>query len=442
MNLPARTTSDAQALGHLSLGIDTSGADQLPSLQELFYVMLSRKRLVLSIFCTVVLTAAVLVFGVLSPKYEASTTVLINVAQIAIPISDGAPASDFEKLSSFQTQKDVIKSVVVATEVVDKLQLQNSRALSNVEKLQLWVRDQRRLLGKWLGIDRWQRPEDPRAAAIEAVYTRLEIVSKPESQALKLSYRAYNPQEAEATLKAIIEQYSNYYYSRFQERARGMQSYIETRLADSNAKLAASEAAALAFRQSDKVDISEMRDRSGANSINEAGRPSLGGLTDNPQVQNELKLYILNMEKELQSLITMFSDRHPQVIDLRARIKRYSAALNSLPNKEVVWLRLKRELEANQEVVLNLRRSLERTRMFAESNTERIQVIQVIDPASVEDTPVSPKPRLAMFLAVISGLLFAIMSAFVADYLDPTIRSIRDAERSVGIRVLGSLSRM
>jgi uncharacterized protein involved in exopolysaccharide biosynthesis len=416
--------------------------DQLPSLQELFYVILSRKRLVLSIFFTVVSAAAVLIFGVLSPKYEASTTVLINVAQIAMPISDGAPASDFEKLSSFQTQKDVIKSVVVATEVVDNLNLKDSRALSKVEKFQLWLRDQRREVGKWLDIPNWQRPEDPRVSAIEAVYSRLEVLSKPESQALKLSYQAYNPQEAEATLKAIIEQYSNYFYSRFQDRAQGMQSYLEARLADSNTKLAASEAAVLAFRQSDKVDLSELRDRLGPDSVKEASRPALGGLTDNPQVQYEIKLYILNMEKELQSLITMYSDTHPQIIDLRERIKRYSAALNSLPNKEVVWLRLKRELEANQEVVLNVRRNLERTRMFAESNTERIQVIQVIDPASVDETPVSPKPRLAMLLAIVSGLLFAMMSAFVSDYLDPTIRSIRDAERSVGIRVLSSLSRM
>ncbi|CAM8630663.1 Polysaccharide chain length determinant N-terminal domain containing protein [Comamonadaceae bacterium] len=432
---PRQPTGDGTGASHL-------GTDQLPSMKELFYVILSRKRMVLGIFLTVVMAATVLVFGVLSPKFEASTTVLINVAQIAMPITDGAPASDFEKLSSFQTQKDVIKSVVIASEVVDKLKLQDTRALSNMEKLKLWVREQRRVAGKWLGIAKWQKPEDPRAAAIEAVYTRLEIVSKPESQALKLIYRAYNPDEAQATLNTIIEQYSNYFYVRFQDRAQGMQSYIETRLADSNGKLAASEEAVRTFRQADKIDISELRDRSGVNSISEPGRPAIGGLTDNLQIQNEVRLYILSMEKELQALITMYSDSHPQVLDLRARIKRYSTALSSLPNKEVEWLRLKRELEANQEVVMNLRRSLERTRMFAESTTERFQIIQVIDPASADDTPVSPKPRLAMFLALVSGLLFAIMSAFVLDYLDPTIRSIRDAERSVGIRVLSSLSRL
>ncbi len=414
-------------------------SDQLPSLRELLYVVMLRKAIVAAIFSTVIVVAAILVFGVISPKYEASATVIINVSQLAMPIVDGIP-SDFEKLSTFQTQKDVIKSVVVASKVVDQLNLQETHILSNIEKAKRWLRDVRRTLGSWFGIERWQKPEDPRAAAIDAVYTRLEIVSKPESQALKISYSAHSAKEAKDTLKTIIEQYSNYYYARFQERAEGMRSYLETRVQDSNRKLASSEAAILEFRQRDRIDMTD----SGSAQAQYANpnRPGFVGLTDNPQVQSEIKLNILSMEKDLQKLRTLYAEADPEIQDLRARIKRYTSALGQLPNKEVEWLRLKREQEANQDVAQNLRRNLERASMFAESSTDRIQVIQIIDPASADDEPVSPKPRLAMILAIVCGLLFSIMSAFVLDYLDPNIRSVRDAERSVGLKVLGSLSRL
>ena len=159
-------------------------------------------------------------------------------------------------------------------------------------------------------------------------------------------------------------------------------------------------------------------------------------------MQSEIKLNILSMEKDLQKLRTLYAEADPEIQDLRARIKRYTSALGQLPNKEVEWPRLKREQEANQDVAQNLRRNLERASMFAESSTDRIQVIQIIDPASADDEPVSPKPRLAMILAIVCGLLFSIMSAFVLDYLDPNIRSVRDAERSVGLKVLSSLSRL
>lgn len=109
-------------------------SDQLPSLRELLYVVMLRKGIVAAIFSTVIVVAAILVFGVISPKYEASATVIINVSQLAMPIVDGIP-SDFEKLSTFQTQKDVIKSVVVASKVVDQLNLQETRILSNIEKV-------------------------------------------------------------------------------------------------------------------------------------------------------------------------------------------------------------------------------------------------------------------------------------------------------------------
>jgi polysaccharide biosynthesis transport protein len=70
-----------------------------------------------------------------------------------------------------------------------------------------------------------------------------------------------------------------------------------------------------------------------------------------------------------------------------------------------------------------------------------MQIIAVLDPAIADGEAVSPKTRVAMILAIIIGLAFGIIFAFVLDYLDPTIRTVRDTERSLGLRVVGSLPR-
>jgi G-rich domain on putative tyrosine kinase len=165
------------------------------------------------------------------------------------------------------------------------------------------------------------------------------------------------------------------------------------------------------------------------------------GITDNPQIQNEMKLAVLHMEDALRKLLPFYTEKDPEVLELRRRIANYQAVLNALPAKEIEFFRLKRELEANQEAVTFLRRNVERARLFSESGTDNMQIIAVLDPAIADGEAVSPKTRVATVLAIIIGLVFGIIFAFVLDYLDPTIRTVRDTERSLGLRVVGSLPR-
>lgn len=429
----------------MNTALHPAPTEALPSMRELIFVMMLHKVLIAFVFLAVMGAAAVTVFYLRSPLYEASSTVVINVGNIAMPMMDGVPPSDFEKLSTFQTQKDVIKSVAIAAPVVDALGLTETRAMSRVELMRIWVRDQRRALGAALDIERWKKPEDPRAAAIEAILTNLEIISKPESQALKITYRAHDAKEAEATLKRLIADYSAYFYARYQQRAEGMMAYLETQSTQVREKLTSAELAMLNFRRRDTMTLDEISpSATNARAVIDRTNPgqndpSLVGITDNAKVQDELKLNILAMEQELRKLRAMYSDTTPEVRDLRARIDRYVAALNTLPGRELQLYRLKRALDTNQEVYLHINRNIERARIYAEGGMDRTRIITIVDAASVDDDPVSPKPRLAMMLALVFGAAMAIAAAFVLDYLDPTIRSVRDVERTTGLRVLGSL---
>jgi capsular polysaccharide biosynthesis protein len=58
------------------------------------------------------------------------------------------------------------------------------------------------------------------------------------------------------------------------------------------------------------------------------------------------------------------------------------------------------------------------------------------------DDPRRPVPWLNMLIAAVSGLILALVYAFVADHYDHTIKSIDDAERYLGVPVLGSVPKL
>lgn len=412
------------------------------SVREILGVLFLRKWVVLGMFALVVSGAGFLTFWLLSPSYEATATLTIQPSNLVNPLSEGVPQSDFEKAVTFQTQKDILKSALLAAKVVDRLDLTNRRQLSRLEVLTAQARAWRRTLGQEFGIESWTRPDDPRALSIAAMLDRIEITTKPESLALKVSYRARNAQEAADTVNALLDEFKAYYYGQIRDRADGVLGYVKERMEGAQAKLQASEQALLVFRKRDTLPTSGPAVAVAARQPGSEGREGSGGIvgiTDSVQVQNEIKAYVLSMENELRKVLSEFPESHPSARELRSRIALYTETMNAIPGRELELFRLKRELDVNQASFLDLRKAYDRVRLIAEGSPDAIRLITVVDPAGVNDKPVSPKPRIAMSLALVFGLAFGVVAAFVLEYLDHRIRSVRDLEHHVGVRLIASI---
>jgi uncharacterized protein involved in exopolysaccharide biosynthesis len=424
--------------------------DEPISVRELLAVLFLRKRVILAVLLTSLSVTAFLVFYLLSPTYEASTTITIRPSNFVNLLSEGMPESDFERSVVFQTQKDVIKSGTIATRVVEKLALDKHHQLSRLDRFKMWLRSVKRWFGAKLGIEKWQKPEDMRALAIEAVFDKLEVLTKPESIAVKINYRAADPKEAADTLNAVIEVYRDYYNREISERAEGTLRYLDSRMDDARHDLSNSETAMLQFRRNDALKL-ETKGQPGVTSATTPASPvaptaskahpadSLVGITDNTQVQNEVKLYVLSMEEDLRKLRAQFPESDARIVDLRNKIAHYLDTMNAMPGRELELFRLKRDLDANQDTYLQLRKTYTRAKIVAEGSTDKISLINVVDRAEINDEAVSPNPKLAMMLALALGLAFGIVAAFVLEYLDHRIKTPRDIERHLGIRMIGSL---
>ncbi len=447
--------------------ISTLNNQRIIAVRETLNILFLRKWTILLTFTGVVSATAFLVFYLISPTYQASSVLVISPQDVVLPVVEGVPASDFEKLSTFHTQKDIMRSIQVASQVVDKLDLEHLRVISRIEHMKLGVRAVKRQLGHWLAIKKWQSPEDYRARSIDAVIKGLELEGRPESQAIKLTYRAKNPQEAADTLNAIISTYKTYYLERLKDRAAGMITYLDSQLLNVEKHLSSSEQNLLTFKRSDRIELNiphsissnsniEPNEKNGADIITsrvqtqhntgEVSPDSTGasmlGITGSPIVQNELKLYVLSMEDERRKLLAEYTPNDPRVSELKRKISAYTKVLNALPERELTLTRLLREYEMSQDTAVRLRKNLSKAKVILSADTRAINVITVIDNASVNDDPVSPKSRLAMAIAIVFGLFFGFVLALLRHTLDHTIRSSRDLEDHLGLKPLGSLRSM
>lgn len=415
---------------------DPTSQNDTPSIRDLLNILFEHIGTVLLVFLSVVATVGFLVFYLLSPKFEAQAIILVNSADIVRPIVDAPPKSDFEKLTDFHTHKDVLSSVTLIERVIDELNLAEERRISRIEQIRIELGDIKRTIGEWLGYEKWTRPRDETAAAIQYVSKNLQVLTSPESKAISIHFRAFDPDEAANVINTLIYEFEAYYYAQIQSEAMGVLSYLEQQIEQRRAGLENTELALLDFRQRDRIPTTD-----GALGLS-ADTHAFVGLTDSTRVQDEIKLYVLQLEEELRNMRLLYPDTSPRVLDVRTKLQRYVSALNAVPGLELEYVRLKRDFDLNQDAFQLLNRNLEQARIIALSQANKIGLIQTIEKAKPNDTPVSPKRKLALLMSLVLGISLSIAWAFTIAFFEHVLRTPADIKRHLGLRNLGSLPRI
>lgn len=401
-----------------------------PSSRELLSIFFERKWGMLAIFLSTIIFTMLIVYFVLTPKFESKATLLINFSDVTRPIVGAAPKSDFEKITEFHTQKDVIKSVKIASEVVERLKLDEVRQISKLESLKIRLKELKVWLGEVFDIEKWQKPWDPEAAAILAVIDNLDIKTSPESKAIKISYRSFNPKESKETLATVIQQFEIYYYQQIQQEASGILSYIEEQIDDSRDELLSIEDRILKLRTSSAVPESTT---TGTKSF------STLSITDSIDVKSEYKLYILQLEEEQRQLSQNLPVDDPRLVTLQEKITAMIATLNDLPEKELTYKRLLRLHNLAQDKYLLLAKNLEQARLITHGQAKNLGLIYLLEQPAANEKPVSPKTRLMLFMAIFLGGGLAFAWVYLSHYFDSTIRFPSEFPQNFQIRHLGSL---
>ncbi|MDD5044341.1 MAG: polysaccharide biosynthesis tyrosine autokinase [Candidatus Omnitrophica bacterium] len=143
---------------------------------------------------------------------------------------------------------------------------------------------------------------------------------------------------------------------------------------------------------------------------------------------------LTDLEFELVTLSQRYTEKHPQIRQIKDQIKDLEAQLKGFSGKELEYARLNREVEVNRKLYTLLKEKLEEARI---SEAEKIGDVSLVDPAFMPSGAVNQNKVQAILLGGLLGLVLGFIIAFVSESLDTSIGTIEDVESVTKLTVLG-----
>jgi hypothetical protein len=121
----------------------------------------------------------------------------------------------------------------------------------------------------------------------------------------------------------------------------------------------------------------------------------------------------------------------------------YSRLVQSSPKEQMDLERLKSEVETNRDLLLALRKEATSSRISAALETSQLGMrLEVVESPQLPLTPLYPDPLRVMGIALFVGPLFGVGLVVIAEKLGAALQTLEQAEREMGVRVIGTIPRI
>jgi polysaccharide biosynthesis transport protein len=150
------------------------------------------------------------------------------------------------------------------------------------------------------------------------------------------------------------------------------------------------------------------------------------------QIRREVKAVFGSLQHENDRL-----RRH--MTDVESRIVKQNKALNEENSRHVRYQYLTDEAESTRELYDSVASRLREVEVIADYATSNVHAV---GGTSISDGPVRPRRFAAIGIALLAGLILSFALAFVLDAMDNSIKSGAEAERLLGVPVLGMVPRV
>ena len=147
-------------------------------------------------------------------------------------------------------------------------------------------------------------------------------------------------------------------------------------------------------------------------------------------IQAKLTELQFNMNKLLQK----FTEKHPNVIQLKEEIENLEKTVEGFSDTDLLYSRLKREVEADKKLFSMLKEKLEEARI---TEAQKIGDISRVDPAVTASAISAPNQVLGLLVGAILGIVLGFAFALISESLDTSIATIEDVESLMKVPVLG-----
>lgn len=157
----------------------------------------------------------------------------------------------------------------------------------------------------------------------------------------------------------------------------------------------------------------------------------------------ELNKQLTEAEAELTALVERYKHKHPKMVQarsnvemLRANLERQEKKALELNKQSIEYKALSRVAEADRALHENVLRRLQE--MQVASGVTRSE-IRIVEPAMIPENPIKPRKSLIMALAFGGGLFAGLGLVLTLHYIDNTIKTVDQAEKTFGLPVIGAI---
>lgn len=340
-----------------------------------YWQIIQKRRLILGVVFCVVLILSIIHTHLQNPVYQAASSVQwIERKTLGSMLTELVTVSSADPLA---TQARIIISLPVLERVAVELNLVDAQATPAE------ITEQ--------------------AEALQGAVST-DVVS--DTNIIRILVNHGNPQLAADIANKVAEAYIAENLKERTKESRNVREFIEQQLEEMGAKLKNSEEKLTRFKE---VEV-----------------PSGAELT----LQNRLA----DLEMRRQNLLAHYTLSHPDVKNIDEQISQIKEQLKSLPQKELEYSRLVREVEINSKLYLELKGKLEMARI---AEAEKAGDVSLVDRAIVPASPISPNKPLNYLLGTVIGIMLGLAATFVTEQLDTSIGTIEDVEDYLKLPALG-----
>lgn len=452
-------------------------------LKDIIKTIKKRRGLVIKVFLGMVIFALIVSF-VIPPTYEAETNLRIKQPKgLANSLLGDLPMGNSGATKQLMsTYAEILKSRTVVQAVIDKTQTD--------------------------GVDEEDIP------TYDEMLKRITTQPVKDTEILKVKVTAKSPEQAELVANTLVNTFNERMTYLVRSEQTAIREFIGERLKESKKELEQAETVLEKYKREQKIVAPEeetkaMVDKFAAvdklaaeNTVamsaaqarlgtakQQLNKEKPGFVADSPLIQ-QYKTKLAELEVNLVSLSSKYTEKHPEVMATRAAINETNGKLsseisrvitadapsmnpihqgllqsqieseaeiaartaqsqaikgimtsseqdlNKLPAKEQGLAKVMRDANVNQEIYIMLAKRHEEARI---SEAMQPTDVQIIDVAIAPEKPISPKKTLNVVIAAILGLFVGTGIAFLLEYMNKTVRNADDVQQYLDLPVLGSI---
>jgi capsular exopolysaccharide synthesis family protein len=374
------------------------------NLSDYLRVIRKRKRIIILSFI-LVLASTIYYTQKLTPIYSASCKVKIeqrkSVAAILTELITWSPGD------AMASQANLIKSYQIMEMVAERLNLVEPAETEE------------------------ERRDPQRMARIKGLQGAISTEQVGTTNIIAITATSSNRHKAAELANTVAVVYEETHFENKKQEASNVRQFVQDQLNSYLTELSENEEELQKFRQDNPLVV-------------ERDITSAPPAQSDPRLRS-IKEEIVNLELELSSLKSKYTDEHPEVkalkrkldkvkLDLAATIDQLTTQQKELSAKEIRLIQLKRNVTIAEDIYMMFKQKHEEARIL---EAEKARDVEIIEDATVPSRPIKPDRNFNIIIGIFSGILIGLIMAFVTESLDTTIGRVDDIEDLVQIPVLG-----